>query len=97
VAAVLAVGLTVHEASTPAAYWVIPLWALSMGYVAWMYWTGLRVNQWASREGGRWWQLPAVLALIPVFSALEGYAAFRGLLYAISRRPVVFTVIGKEA
>jgi hypothetical protein len=88
---VLAAAFATHETASPASLAVIPLWAVNMGYVVWMYWTGLRVNQWASAARPRWWHLPATLMMIPLFSAIESWAAFQGLLYVIMRRAVTFT------
>lgn len=87
-----------NESVSPASIWITGLWGINVAYIVWMYWTGLRVNHWASRRGAaRWWRYPLVITLIPVFTLIEGWAGFKGLLCVLRRKQITFTVIQKEA
>jgi beta-1,4-mannosyltransferase len=62
------------------------------------YWEGLRLNVRASADSRRrWWELVAVVVLIPLFAFIEGCGAVRGLIKFITRRDRRFTVIAKPA
>lgn len=77
---------------------VILLWSLNFAYVIWTYWEGLRLNALVSRSGRRkWWEPVVVLALIPVFSVLEGLGDLRGFFKYARREENQFVVIAKPA
>lgn len=99
VAVVLLGGALLDDLNTsPASVWVLPLWALNMAYVVWMYWEGLRINAKASSDGRRrLWESVAVVLLIPVFSLWEGMGGFRGLLRFLRGQDNAFVVIAKPA
>ncbi|MEY9837304.1 glycosyltransferase family 2 protein [Streptacidiphilus sp. EB103A] len=82
--------------TSPVAQSIVLLWALNFAYVIWTYWEGLRLNSLVSRGGHRhWWEPVAVVALIPVFSVLEGLGGFRGFLKFIRGEENQFVVIAK--
>ncbi|MDH6109204.1 egghead protein (zeste-white 4 protein) [Kitasatospora sp. MAP12-15] len=82
--------------TSPVAQSVVLLWALNFGYVIWMYWEGLRLNGLVSAGGRRrWWEPMAVIALIPVFSMLEGFGGFCGFLKFVRGEENKFVVIAK--
>jgi cellulose synthase/poly-beta-1,6-N-acetylglucosamine synthase-like glycosyltransferase len=84
--------------TSPVTESVLILWALNFGYAVGTYWEGLRVNVRASADSRRrWWELIAVVALIPLFAFIEGCGALRGLWKFLSRREQRFTVIAKPA
>ncbi|MBC6466478.1 glycosyltransferase family 2 protein [Actinomadura alba] len=99
IAAVLFVGWLTGDLNTsPVAQSVIVLWSLNFAYVIWTYWEGLRLNALVSLNGRRkWWEPMAVVALIPVFSVLEGLGGFRGFLKFVRREENKFVVIAKPA
>lgn len=75
---------------------IVVVWAFSFAYTIWTYWEGLRLNALASANGRRkWWEPIAVVALIPVFSVLEGIGGFTGFLKFVRRREKEFVVISK--
>jgi beta-1,4-mannosyltransferase len=99
VAVVMLVAFLVADHSTsPVTIFIVPLWALNMGYVIWMYWEGLRLNA-AVSDGGRrrWWEPWAVVLLIPVFGLLEGFGGLRGFLKFVRRVENRFVVIAKPS
>jgi hypothetical protein len=80
------------------ALFVVPLWALNMAYVIWMYWEGLRLNAGASGGGRRkWWEPWAVVLLIPVFGLMEGVGGLRGFVKFVRRTENKFVVIAKPS
>jgi beta-1,4-mannosyltransferase len=97
VAVVMLVALLVgHGSTSPVTLFVVPLWALNMAYVIWMYWEGLRLNAAVSGNGRRrWWEPCAVILLIPVFGLMEGFGGLRGFLKFARRVENKFTVIAK--
>ncbi|WP_432994753.1 glycosyltransferase family 2 protein [Dactylosporangium sp. CA-233914] len=99
VAVVLLIAWLIADSNTsPVTSLVIPLWALNMAYVVWMYWEGLRVNAEVSGDGRRrWWEPVAVLALIPVFGMMEGLSGLRGFLKFARRVENRFAVIAKPS
>jgi len=96
-AVVLAAGALLADYNTsPVLLYIIPIWALNMGYTIWMYWEGLRLNAGVSAGGRRkWWETVAVLLLIPVFSMLEGVGGMRGFLKFARHAENKFIVIAK--
>lgn len=99
VAVVLLLGVLVADPNTsPETLFVIPLWALNMAYVIWMYWEGLRVNAGVSGDGRRrWWEPVAVVALIPLFGLMEGVPGLRGFVKFARRTENRFQVIAKPS
>ncbi|MFI5914152.1 glycosyltransferase family 2 protein [Dactylosporangium sp. NPDC051541] len=99
VAVVLLVGALIADPNTsPTTVLIIPLWAVNMAYVVWMYWEGLRVNASVSADGRRrWWEPLAVVALIPVFGLMEGLPGLRGFMKFARRAENRFTVIAKPS
>jgi beta-1,4-mannosyltransferase len=97
VAVVLAIGALLADPNTsPAALFIIPLWALNMAYTIWMYWEGLRLNAGVSARGRRkWWETGAVVLLIPFFAMLEGLGGLRGFLRFVRHAENKFVVIAK--
>jgi cellulose synthase/poly-beta-1,6-N-acetylglucosamine synthase-like glycosyltransferase len=96
---ILAAGLMLNEFNTsPLSVWVLPLWALNIAYIFWMYWEGLKVNANVSADvGRRWWEPVCVLLLIPVFSLWEGLGGFLGFLRVLRAEENQFVVIAKPA
>ncbi|MHC5906071.1 glycosyltransferase family 2 protein [Streptomyces sp. S6] len=99
IGAVLLLGWLVNDMNTsPVTQSVVLLWALNFAYVIWTYWEGLRLNALASLSGRRkWWEPVAVVALIPVFSVLEGLGGLRGFIKFAKREENKFVVIAKPA
>lgn len=99
IGAVLLLGWLVNDMNTsPATQSVVILWALNFAYVIWTYWEGLRLNALASLSGRRkWWEPAVVVALIPVFSVLEGLGGLRGFIKFVKREENKFVVIAKPA
>jgi beta-1,4-mannosyltransferase len=99
VAVVLLVAVLVGDDRTsPVTMFVLPLWALNMAYVIWMYWEGLRLNAGVSGGGRRrWWEPWAVILLIPVFGLMEGIGGLRGFVKFARRAENKFTVIAKPS
>lgn len=97
VAVVLVAGaLLANYNTSPVVLYIIPIWALNMGYTIWMYWEGLRLNAGVSARGRRkWWEAFAVLLLIPAFSMLEGLGGLRGFLKFARHAENKFVVIAK--
>ncbi|WP_234432852.1 MULTISPECIES: glycosyltransferase family 2 protein [unclassified Streptomyces] len=97
IAAVLLLGWLINDMNTsPVTQSVVILWALNFAYVVWTYWEGLRLNALASVGGRRkWWEPIVVVALIPVFSVLEGLGGFKGFLRFVRREENKFVVIAK--
>jgi beta-1,4-mannosyltransferase len=96
---VMLIGYLVQNDSTsPVTLLVVPLWALNMAYVIWMYWEGLRLNAGVS-DGGRrkWWEPWAVILLIPVFGLMEGFGGVRGFVKFVRRTENKFVVIAKPS
>jgi hypothetical protein len=95
---VLVAFLVGDDRTSPASMFVLPLWALNMAYVIWMYWEGLRLNAEASGCGRRkWWEPWAVILLIPVFGLMEGVGGLRGFAKFVRRVENKFTVIAKPS
>jgi cellulose synthase/poly-beta-1,6-N-acetylglucosamine synthase-like glycosyltransferase len=94
---ILLLGLLIADPNTSPVTWlVIPVWALNMAYVVWMYWEGLRVNAEVSANGRRrWWEPLAVVLLIPVFGLMEGLPGLRGFVKFARREENRFAVIAK--
>lgn len=93
----LLLGWLINDMNTsPVTQSVVILWALNFAYVVWTYWEGLRLNALASVGGRRkWWEPIVVVALIPVFSVLEGLGGFKGFLRFVRREENKFVVIAK--
>jgi egghead protein (zeste-white 4 protein) len=99
VGVVLLLGILVADPNTsPVTLLVIPLWALNMAYVIWMYWEGLRVNAEVSGDGRRkWWEPLAVILLIPIFGLMESLPGLRGFVKFARRAENKFMVIAKPS
>jgi beta-1,4-mannosyltransferase len=99
VGVVLLVGFLISDPRTsPVTLFVVPLWALNMAYVIWMYWEGLRLNAGVSGSGRRkWWEPWAVIALIPIFGLMEGFSGMRGFVKFARRVENKFVVIAKPS
>ncbi|MET7738430.1 glycosyltransferase family 2 protein [Streptomyces sp. NPDC005402] len=99
VGVVLAVGALLGDLNTsPVTPWILPLWAVTMGYAVWMYWEGLKINASVSANGRRlWWEPMAVIALMPFFALWEAAGSFRGLLRWLRGVENQFVVIAKPA
>ncbi|HEX9518824.1 MAG TPA: glycosyltransferase family 2 protein, partial [Streptosporangiaceae bacterium] len=99
VGVVALVAILVGDRSTsPVAPFIVPLWALNMAYVIWMYWEGLRINAGVSGGGRRkWWEPWAVILLIPVFGMMEGFGGLRGFVKFARRVENKFVVIAKPS
>src|SRR5215469_11948320 len=86
------------DRTSPVTMFVLPLWALNMAYVIWMYWEGLRLNAGVSGGGRRrWWEPWAVILLIPIFGLMEGLGGLRGFVKFARRAENKFTVIAKPS
>lgn len=84
--------------TSPVAPWVTVLWALNMGYVVWMYWSGLRINVRATgMDRPSWGQRLVVLALVPVCALWEGLGGLLGFWDFLRGRANTFVVIQKPA
>jgi beta-1,4-mannosyltransferase len=96
---VLAIGALLADPNTsPESLFIVPLWALNLAFIVWMYWEGLRLNAGVSARGRRrWWEPVAVIALIPVFAMMEGIGGLRGMLKFARRAENKFVVIAKPA
>jgi beta-1,4-mannosyltransferase len=93
---VLVAAIIGDHRTSPVTLFVLPLWALNMAYVIWMYWEGLRLNAGVSGGGRRrWWEPWAVILLIPVFGLMEGLGGLRGFAKFARRAENKFTVISK--
>ncbi|MFI6289394.1 glycosyltransferase family 2 protein [Streptomyces sp. NPDC051018] len=99
IVAVLCIGLMTGDLNTsPVTQSIVVFWSLNFAYVIWTYWEGLRLNAIASANGRRkWWEPIVVVALIPVFSVLEGLGGFKGFLKFVRREENKFVVIAKPA
>ena len=99
VGVVLLVGFLVADPSTsPVTIFAVPLWALNMAYVIWMYWEGLRLNAGVSGGGRRkWWEPWSVILLIPIFGLMEGVGGLRGFVKFVRRTENKFIVIAKPS
>lgn len=90
--------LIANHSTSPVTLFVVPLWALNMAYVIWMYWEGLRLNAGVSGGGRRkWWEPWVVILLIPVFGLMEGFGGMRGFVKFIRRTENKFVVIAKPS
>jgi beta-1,4-mannosyltransferase len=90
--------LVAHASTSPVTLFVVPLWALNMAYVIWMYWEGLRLNAGVSGGGRRkWWEPWAVILLIPVFGLMEALGGLRGFVKFARRVENKFVVIAKPS
>ncbi|WP_405019160.1 membrane glycosyltransferase [Kitasatospora sp. NBC_00070] len=84
--------------TSPVTQSVVFIWAINFAYVIWTYWEGLRLNALSSASYRRkWWEPIAIVALIPVFSFLEGLGGLRGLIKFLRREENQFVVIAKPA
>jgi beta-1,4-mannosyltransferase len=99
VGVVMLIGVLIADPNTSPVTWlVIPLWALNMAYVVWMYWEGLRVNAEVSADGRRrWWESLAVILLIPIFGLMEGIPGLRGFMKFARHADNKFLVIAKPS
>jgi cellulose synthase/poly-beta-1,6-N-acetylglucosamine synthase-like glycosyltransferase len=99
VGVVLLVGfLVANPGTSPVTLFVVPLWALNMAYVIWMYWEGLRLNAGVSCGGRRkWWEPWVVILLIPIFGLMEGLGGLRGFVKFARRVENKFIVIAKPS
>ncbi|WP_405717830.1 glycosyltransferase family 2 protein [Streptomyces sp. NBC_01537] len=99
VAVILAAGALLGDLNTsPVTPWILPLWAVTMGYALWMYWEGLRINATVSAGGRRlWWEPVALVVLMPFFALWEAAGSFKGLLRYLRRTENQFVVIAKPA
>jgi len=93
------VSILIRDTNTsPVVLFVVPLWALNMAYVIWMYWEGLRLNAGVSGGGRRkWWEPWAVILLIPIFGLMEGLGGLRGFVKFARRTENKFVVIAKPS
>ena len=90
--------LVADHSTSPVTIFIVPLWALNMAYVIWMYWEGLRLNAGVSGAGRRkWWEPWAVILLIPVFGLMEGFGGLRGFVKFVRRTENKFVVIAKPS
>lgn len=82
---------------SPASRYVLVLWALNMAFAIWMYWEGYKANisASASRKHRNPLELICLIALIPIFSLLEGFGGIRGFYRLITRKENEFVVISK--
>ena len=98
-AVVFAVAVVLADASTsPVTPLVIPLWSLNIAFCVWLYWEGLKINANASAQAGRtWWEAPALVLLLPLFSLWEAAGVARGMAKFLRGRDKTFTVITKSA
>jgi len=94
---VLIVAVLLRDADTlPATVVLLPVWTLNMAFWLYLYWEGLRLNVLSSDSPGRrWWELVAVVALMPFFAALECAGVVRGVFSAARGGDQSFTVIPK--
>jgi cellulose synthase/poly-beta-1,6-N-acetylglucosamine synthase-like glycosyltransferase len=84
--------------TSPVTQSVVLVWAINFAYVIWTYWEGLRLNVISSaRHRRKWWEPMVIVALIPVFSFLEGLGGLRGLIKFLRREENKFVVIAKPA
>ncbi|GAA4254287.1 glycosyltransferase family 2 protein [Dactylosporangium darangshiense] len=99
VGVIMLLGVLIADPNTsPVTALVIPVWALNMAYVVWMYWEGLRVNAEVSGDGRRkWWEPVAVVMLIPIFGLMEGIPGLRGFMKFARRTENRFAVIAKPS
>ncbi len=99
VGVVLLLGVLIADPNTsPVTLFIIPLWALNMAYVMWMYWEGLRLNAGVSGAGRRkWWEPLAVILLIPVFGLMESIPGLHGFVKFARRTENKFMVIAKPS
>lgn len=99
VGVVMLIGVLIADPNTsPVTLLVIPLWALNMAYVVWMYWEGLRVNAEVSADGRRrWWESLAVILLIPIFGLMESIPGLRGFMKFARHTENKFLVIAKPS
>jgi hypothetical protein len=99
VGVILLLGFLIADPNTsPVTTLVIPVWALNMAYVVWMYWEGLRINAEVSADGRRrWWEPFAVVLLIPIFGLMEGLPGLRGFMKFARRTENRFAVIAKPS
>jgi len=99
VGVVLLLGVLIADPNTsPVTLLIIPLWALNMAYVMWMYWEGLRLNAGVSGAGRRkWWEPMAVILLIPIFGLMESIPGLHGFVKFARRTDHKFMVIAKPS
>ena len=97
VAVIVLAGLLLNDLDTvPATAVVLPLWCANLGYHAWSYWEGLKINARASADTARrWWECGTVLAMLPAFSLLEAIGILRGFVRFIRHDASDFVVISK--
>ncbi len=81
--------------TSPVARWVALIWAFNFSFIVWMYFAGLRLNRDVSRHRKGYVQdVVTSLALLLLFSAVEGWAAYLGFYDFVTRKQG-FEVIAK--
>lgn len=81
--------------TSPITWGLIPVWSFNLTYQIWMYLEGLRINIEVSGRKGYWIYAVFLVPLVFVFSAVEAFAAFRGLIDFL-RKNETFEVISKS-
>jgi hypothetical protein len=96
-ALILLVGAIIGDLDTsPVTAALVPLWALNVSYVVWLYWEGLKVNVLSSAAPRRvWWEPLALVVLLPLFSFWEVVGVVRGVVRFLCNAESKFTVIAK--
>jgi hypothetical protein len=97
VGVVLVAGALLGDIDTlPITASLLPVWALNIAFQTWCYWEGLKLNARASADGRRhWWEMPAVVLLMPLFSLWEAAGVLCGLVRFVRHGETTFTVIAK--
>lgn len=95
---IVVLAVAVGDASTsPVSPLFIPLWSLNMAFCVWLYWEGLKINADASARVGRsWWELVAIVVLLPLFALCEAAGVARGLVKFLRGVDSTFFVIAKS-
>jgi egghead protein (zeste-white 4 protein) len=98
-ALILGLGLLSGDASTtPPSVFFVPILAFNLAFCVWLYWEGLKVNARSSLCPRRlWWEPPALVLLIPLFSLWEAIGVARGVAKFVRCRDTSFVVIAKPA
>ncbi len=85
-----------HFGTRPVISALAPIWAINVGYVAWVYWDGMRINRASSKPGTTSWRDQAmVLVAAPLLSLLECLGVLRALVRFLRRSTCNFHVIKK--
>lgn len=97
IATIMLAGVLLGDIDTlPAVLGVLPLWAFNVAYQIWSHWEGLKINVRASADPRRtWWEGPAVVLLMPLFTIWESAGILRGFVRFVRRGEITFTVIAK--